>query len=43
MTCVEKREIFFWGGLIICSLGGVRWDGEEGEIEEEMVGRVVIY
>jgi len=45
MICAEKREIFFWGGgLVVCSLGGESWDGEEeGEIGEERVGRVVIY
>jgi hypothetical protein len=43
MTCAEKREIFF-RGLVVCNLGGERWDGEEeGEIREERVGRVVIY
>jgi hypothetical protein len=30
--------------MVICSLGGKSWDGEEeGEIVEEIVGRVVIY
>jgi len=30
--------------VVVCSLGGKSWDGEEeGEIEEERVGRVVIY
>jgi len=44
MTCVEKRGIFFFLGVVVCSLGGKSWDGEEeGEIEEERVGRVVIY
>ena len=43
MTCVEKRDIFFLG-VVVCSLGGESWDGEEeGEIGEEMVGIVVIY
>jgi len=43
MTYVEKREIFF-GGVVVCSLGGESWDEEEeGEIEEDTVGRVVIY
>jgi len=32
------------GWVVGCSLGGERWDGEEeGEIEEESVGRVGIY
>jgi hypothetical protein len=43
MTCVEKRRIFF-GGMVVCSLGGESWDGEEeGEIGEEIIDRVVIY
>jgi hypothetical protein len=43
MSCVEKRGIFFWG-MVVCSLGGESWDGEEeAEIGEERVGRVVIY
>jgi len=30
--------------VVGCSLGGERWDGEEeGEIEEESVGKVGIY
>jgi len=30
--------------VVVCSLGGKCWDGEEkGEIEEERGGRVVIY
>jgi hypothetical protein len=30
--------------VVVCSLGGESWDGEEeGEIGEETVGRVVIY
>jgi hypothetical protein len=30
--------------LVVCSLGGESWDGEEeGEMVEEIVGRVVIY
>jgi len=41
MTCAEKRGIFFW--VVVCSLGGESWDGEEGEIEEETVGKVEIY
>ena len=45
MTCVEKREFFFFfyeGGLVVCSRES--WDGEEeGEIREERVGRVVNY
>jgi hypothetical protein len=38
MTCVEKKGIFLGGWLFaVC-------DGkEEGEIEEERVGSVVIY
>jgi hypothetical protein len=32
------------GWVVGCSLGGESWDGEEeGEIEEERVGRVGIY
>jgi len=32
MTCVEKKRIFL-GGVVVCSLGGESWDGEEeGEI-----------
>jgi len=32
------------GGLVVCSLGGESWDGEEeGEIGEERVGRVVTF
>jgi len=30
--------------VVVCSLGRESWDGEEeGEIEEDSVGRVVIY
>ena len=30
--------------MVVCSLGGESWDGEEeGEIEGERVGRVWIY
>jgi hypothetical protein len=44
MTCAKKRDIFFLGGVVVCSLGVESWDGEEdGEIGEERVGRVVIY
>jgi len=43
MTCVKKREIFF-RGVVVCSLGGESWDGEEeGEIGEGRVGKVGIY
>jgi hypothetical protein len=28
MTCVEKRGIFL-EGVVVCSLGGESWDGEE--------------
>jgi hypothetical protein len=43
MTFVEKRRIFF-GGVVVCNLGGESWDGkEEGEIGEERVDIVVIY
>jgi len=43
MTCVEKKGIFL-GGVVVCSLGGESWDGEEkGEIGEERVSRVMIY
>jgi hypothetical protein len=32
------------GWVVVCSLGGESWDGEEeGEIEGERVGRVWIY
>jgi len=44
MTYVEKSGIFFFGGVVVCSLGGESWLGEEeGEIEEETVDRVMIY
>jgi hypothetical protein len=40
-ACVEKRGICLGGWVVVCSLGGESWDGEEeGEIEEERVGRV---
>jgi hypothetical protein len=40
-ACVEKSGELGW--VVGCSLGGERWDGkEEGEIEEESVGRVGI-
>jgi len=43
-ACVEKRGIFLRGWVVVCSFGGESWDGEEeGEIEEERVGRVWIY
>jgi len=43
-ACVEKRGIFLGGWVVVCSLGGESWDGEEeGEIEEERVSRVLIY
>jgi hypothetical protein len=39
---VLRRGRFFFGGLVVCSMGEL--DGEEeGEIGEERVGRVVIY
>jgi hypothetical protein len=32
MTCFKKRKIFL-SGVVVCSLGGESWDGEEkGEI-----------
>jgi hypothetical protein len=35
-------NFFFW--MVVCSLGGESWDGEEeGKIGEERVNRVVIY
>jgi len=41
---VEKRGIFLGGWVVVCSLEGESWDEEEeGEIEEERVGRVWIY
>jgi len=42
---VLRRGIFFFGGgVVVCSLGGESWDGEEdGEIGEERVGIMVIY
>ena len=41
-ACVEKRGELGW--VVGCSLGGERWDREEeGETEEESVGRVGIY
>jgi hypothetical protein len=40
---VLRRRGFFFG-VVVCSLGGESWDGkEERDIEEETVGRVVIY
>jgi len=40
-ACVEKRGELGW--VVSCSLGGERWDEEEeGETEEESVGRVGI-
>jgi len=40
--CWEEGDIF--KGVVLCSLGGESWDGEEeGEIGEERVDRVVIY
>ena len=40
---VLRREGFFFR-MVVCSLGGESWDGEEeGEIGEERVDRVVIY
>jgi len=40
-ACVKKRRELGW--VVGCSLGGERWDGEEeGETEEESVGRVGI-
>jgi len=43
-ACVEKRGIFLGGWVVVCSLGGESWDGEEEEeIEEERVGRVWVY
>jgi hypothetical protein len=37
----KGREL---GWVVGCSLGGESWDGEEdGEIQEESVGRVGIY
>jgi len=33
---VLRRGRFFLGRLVVCSLGGESWDGEEkGEIREE--------
>jgi hypothetical protein len=41
--CWEEGDIFR-GWVVVCSLGGESCDGEEeGEIEEERVGRVWIY
>ena len=39
---VLRREGFFFF-VVVCSLGGESWDGEEGEIGEETVGKVEIY
>jgi len=40
-ACVKKRKELGW--VVDCSLGGERWGGEEeGETEEESVGRVGI-
>jgi len=42
--CADEREIFFVGGLVVCSRVGESWDWEEEEeIQEERVGRVGIY
>jgi hypothetical protein len=44
-ACVEKMGELGW--VVVCNLGRERWDGEEGEeegeIEEESVGKVGIY
>jgi len=41
-ACVEKMRELGW--VVVCNLGRERWDGEEeGEIEEESVGKVGIY
>jgi len=41
---VLRRGGFFFWGVVVCSLGGESWDEkEEGEIEEERVGKAVIY
>jgi hypothetical protein len=43
-ACVEKRGILLGGWVVVYSLRGESWDGEEeGEIEEEKVGRLWIY
>jgi len=39
-----RRGEFFFGGVVVCNLGGESWDGKEGgEIGEERVDIVVIY
>jgi hypothetical protein len=38
---LRRGRFFFRWGLVFAV--GESWDGEEGEIEEERVGRVVIY
>jgi hypothetical protein len=41
---LRRGGFCFCGGVVVCSLGGESWDGEEGgEIREETVGRMVIY
>jgi hypothetical protein len=43
MICVEKRGIFLGGWVVVCSLGGESWYGEEGKIWGERVNSVGIY
>ena len=39
-----RRGGFVFLGMVVRSLGGESWDGEEeGEIGEEIIDRVVIY
>ena len=42
-VCWEEGDIL-GGWVVVCSLGGESWDGEEeGEIEVERVGRVDLF
>jgi hypothetical protein len=41
--CAEKREIFFWGALVVCSWGELRWGrrnrnrGGEGRLRGDIL------
>ena len=41
--CWEERDLFLGGGCLQFGRGGESWDGEEGEMGEERVDKVVIY
>ena len=44
MTCVEKREILFWGGWVFAVWKGrVGMGKKKKKIREERVGKVMIY